>query len=228
MIVVVGTTELQVLPPDAAMAVGGAPEIAAAAAAAGAAVELLAKVGEDGAGEELLIALGRAGIGHLAVLRDPGRPTGLAAPDPAEDEEAPVVASLVVEDDLTADEAVPTRAMRALPCLELDPADCTLGLRYLRDYRVVVAVQPLGEGCVEVIAEAASFAGARLVVVVAPGSLSPAVSDDAIVLGAPPRDPDGAFATVVGRLAAALDDGVDPAIALREATATGGWEPAAG
>ena len=43
----------------------------------------------------------------------------------------------------------------------LEPADLALGLRYLRDYRVVVAVEPIADGGAAVIAEAAAFAGRR-------------------------------------------------------------------
>jgi hypothetical protein len=46
------------------------------------------------------------------------------------------------------------------------------------------------------------------------------------VLEAPVDDPDGAFAMVVGRLAAALDAGADPATAFRDAVATTGWAAA--
>jgi hypothetical protein len=48
------------------------------------------------------------------------------------------------------------------------------------------------------------------------------------VLEAPEADPGGVFAALVGRLAAAMDRGVDAAEAFRAATAEGGWERAAG
>ena len=42
----------------------------------------------------------------------------------------------------------------------LEPADVSLGLRYLRDFGVIVAVEPIADGGAAVIAEAAAFAGA--------------------------------------------------------------------
>jgi hypothetical protein len=51
---------------------------------------------------------------------------------------------------------------------------------------------------------------------------------EATLIEAPEDDPDGAFAGLVGRYAAALDRGVAPAEAFRAVTAAGGWEVAAG
>ena len=209
MIVVVGPAAYSPTPGGIGRAVGLAPEIAAAAAAAGSAVELVAKIGEDGAGEELLLALARAGVGHLAVLRDPARPTPLALPrseGPDEDEEPPLPALIA----------------------EAEAADLSLGLRYIRDYAVVVAVEPLADGGAAVVAEAAAFGDAALVVVAPPGATVPPAYARATVFEAPGEDPDGAFAGVVGRYAAALDQGIAPAEAFRNATGEGGWEPAAG
>jgi hypothetical protein len=213
-------------------AAGLAAEIAAAAAGAGSSVELVARIGEDGAGEEVLLALARAGVGHLAVLRDPGRPTELA-PLPAEaaddDEEEPV-AALLAEAEAAAKAGRPAGGDRARvpPTPLLEPADVSLGLRYLRDFGVVVAVEPLVEGGAAVVAEAAAFATATLVVVTPPGvPLAPAYAG-VTAFEAPLEDPDGAFAGLVGRYAAALDQGIPPADAFRSAAAEGGWEPAAG
>jgi hypothetical protein len=211
--------------------VGCAPEIAVAAAAAGSTVELLAKIGDDGAGEELLLALARAGVGHLAVLRDPARPTALAPtadpPDGDEEDDDPV-AALLAEVDAAAARSPDRRPPTVVPLPVLEPDDVSLGLRYLRDYRVVVAVEPLGEGGAAVVADAATFADAHLVVVGEPDAIPDAAYAAATVLEAPRDDPDGAFAALVGRLAAALDRGVSPADALHEAAAAGGWEPAPG
>ncbi len=54
---------------------GRACEIAMAAAAAGAEVELVGRTGDDDAGDALVLALASAGVGHVALLRDPARPT---------------------------------------------------------------------------------------------------------------------------------------------------------
>jgi hypothetical protein len=210
--------------------VGTAPEIAAAAAADGAAVEIVTKIGEDGTGEELLLALARARVGHLAVLRDPARPTSLA-PDEIElpDDDGDLVPTLLAEQEETAARLSPAGMPAVLPVAPtLEPADLALGLRYLRDYRVVVAVEPIVDGGAAVIAEAVSFADAHLVVVALPGQVVSAAYLEATLIEAPEDDPDGAFAGLVGRYAAALDRGVAPAEAFRAVTAAGGWEVAAG
>jgi hypothetical protein len=166
-------------------------------------------------------------VGHLAVLRDPARPTSLALDDgEPPDDDVDLVPALLVEAEAaihrppTGTQSVP----RSAPTLE--PADLALGLRYLREYRVVVAVEPIADGGAAVIAEAASFADASLVVVAPPGVAVPAAYGAATLIEAPDDDPDGAFAWLVGRYAAALDRGVAPAEAFRAATAEGGWEVA--
>ncbi len=214
-------------------AVGVAPGIASAAVANGAAVEIVTKVGEDGAGEELLLALGRAGIGHLAALRDPSRPTSLVAVDVDASEEALDVSSILLADgdDAIGDQASappPWHAPGSSPAATLEPADVNLGLQYLRDYRVLVAVEPLGEAGMVVVAEAAAFAGATLVVVAQPGVVVDPAHAAATVFEAPVDDRDGAFARLVGRYAAALDRGIAPGEAFRAAMSAGGWEAAGG
>jgi hypothetical protein len=229
-IVVVGAAAYEPSPAGIGRAVGLAPEIAAAAAAAGSRVELVAKIGEDGAGEELLLALARASVGHLAVLRDPARATRLALPQPEgpeEDDEIPVPA-LLAEAEAAAVRPSAGDRPDLLPAPQLEPADLSLGLQYLRDYAIVVAVEPLAAGGAAVVAEVAAFTDATLIVVARPGtSIAPAYTR-ATVFEAPAEDPDGAFAGVIGRYAAALDQGIDPAEAFRAATGAGGWEPAAG
>ncbi len=225
MIVVIGPVALRTAPVGAGRAVGTAPEIAAAAAAHGATVEIVTKIGDDGAGEEMLLALARARVGHLAVLRDPARPTALAFDDvePPSDDLLP---ALIAEAETAAGHPSPgSRSVQgSAPALE--PADLALGLRYLGDFRVVVAVEPIVEGGAAVIAEAAAFADAGLVVVAPPGLAAPAAYAAATLLEAPVVDPDGAFAGLVGRYAAALDRGIAPAEAFHAATAAGGWEVA--
>jgi hypothetical protein len=228
-IVVVGLAALCTTPAGAGEAVGAAPEIAAAAAANGAAVEIVTKVGEDGAGEELLLALARAGVGHLAVLRDPIRPTALATEDAEPpDDDGDLVPALLVEAEAAAGRPAPGSPPEPGPAAILEPDDLALGLRYLRDYRVVVAVEPLPDGGAAVIAEAASFADAALVVVTQPGVAAPPAYAAATLIEAPADDPDGAFAGLLGRYAAALDRGIAPAEAFRAATSAGGWEAAGG
>ena len=241
MIVVVGLAALRTTPSGFGEAVGGAPEIAAAAAAEGAAVEIVTKIGEDGAGEELLLALGRAGVGHLAALRDPTLPTSLAINDAEAPEDDLDLISIVLAEGGRATtggpdaapvgstpESPPGSVPGSSPSMILEPADVALGLQYLRDYRVVVAVEPLSDGGAAVIAEAASFADAALVVVAQPGVAAPPAYAAATIIEAPTEDPDGAFAGLVGRYAAALDRGIAPAEAFRAATNVGGWEAAAG
>lgn len=206
--------------------VGASGGAAIAAAAAGASVELLAKVGEDGAGEELLLALARGGVGHLAILRDAARPTAIA---PAWDEGDPDGVEAAIGELIAAVAAVepaPDGRVPVPPGLVLEAADVSLGLRYLREYRVVVAVEPLAEDVAAVVADAASFADAALVVVAVPGVVLPDAYAGATVIEAPPEDPDGDFAALVGRFAAALDRGEPPADALQAAVAAGGWEAA--
>jgi hypothetical protein len=234
-IVVVGLAALRTTSAGSGEAVGAAPRIAAAAVADGAAVECVTKVGEDGAGEELLLALGRAGIGHLAALRDATRPTSLAIPDeqPSEDD-LDVIAILLAEGASATGwgpaeppaESPPEAPVPGAPAAILEPADVALGLQYLRDYRVLVAVEPLGDGGAAVVADAAAFAGATLVVVLQPGAAVPAAYAAATLLEAPVDDQDGVFAGLVGRYAAALDRGIAPAEAFRTATNAGGWEAA--
>jgi hypothetical protein len=225
-IVVVGSAALRVDPAGTGVAVGLAAEIAIAAAGASA-VELVTKIGEDGAGEELLLALARGGVGHLAVLRDAAHPTALAvapAGTPDDDDLAPALLA-----ELEAAMAPAAGAAASLPVgPALEPADVALGLRYLRDYRVLVIVEPLADGAAGVAAEAASFADATLVVVARPGGTEPPASAAATIVEAPAEDPDGAFARLVGRFAAAVDAGVPSAEAFRATVAAGGWEVAAG
>lgn len=226
MIVVIGSVALAAAPSGVGRAAGMASAIAAASAAQGASVEILARVGDDGAGEEVLLALARAGVGHLAVLRDPARATALAL-DAAErpDDDAETITVLLADAE-GADSRSQAGDATAPPAPALEAADLALGLRYLRDYRVVVAVEPIAEGGAAIIAEAASFAGAAVVVVAVAGAAIPAAYAATTLLEAPGDDREGAFAALVGRYAAALDRGVAPAEAFHEATTAGGWEAA--
>ena len=122
---------------------GSRAGIVLAAAGAGATVELIAKLGDDPAGDALLIALARAGVGHVAVLRDPVHPTA----------QRPVVEEVVVDPIEGGEAPAPWTVDPALaPALDVD--DVGLALRYLTEFRVVVAIHPIrrdrrggGRGC---------------------------------------------------------------------------------
>lgn len=99
---------------------------------------------------------------------------------------------------------------------ELEPADLELALRYLPDARVIVLVDQ--DDLAEVAASAARWSGAALIRITNRESASSGGrrSDDKaaagagendLVLESPPRDPDGAFAGLVGALAARLEAG---------------------
>jgi ribokinase len=213
----------------AAAAGGLAADVAAAAQARGAQVELVGKVGDDGAGDAVVVALGRAGIGHAALLRDSSHPTPVLAPVAAEpapdgsdeypDEESAI--ALLPEDPA------------ARP--SLDAGDIDLALKYLPGAKVIVIAAAVSDAAIATAAEAAAYAGARLIVLLPAGAgvlpaasaaTAPAMPAEATVLEAP-LDDDGSFARVVGAFAAALEAGTEPASAFTAAVASSGWEPAA-
>jgi hypothetical protein len=217
--------------PGAAGDAGGlAAGIARADAADGVEVQLVGKVGDDPFGDAVLLALGRERVGHLALLRDAGQATPIAPARVAVADLADTEAiATLLGDDATAEEP-PDGPGAALPPvgLAMEPADISLGLRYVREFRVLVAADPLDGPSSLVIADAATFADAALIVVAPHGMATPVTPASAVVLEAPETDPDGAFATLVGRLAAALDRGMNVGEAFRSATEQGGWERAAG
>ena len=196
--------------PELGGGVAGTPaQTAVAAARAGATVQLVGKAGDDPAGDAVLLALAAAGVGHVALLRDPSHATPLAtgpdeadaAEDPFSNDEPEAGGLQVVPEDLA-----------ARPSLE--PADVELALRYLSDYRAIVIAEPQPDGIVAIAAEAASYSGAELVLVVAADSRG-LVPPAALVLEAPARDPDGAFASMLGEFAAAIDAGASGADAFK-------------
>jgi ribokinase len=203
-IVVVGTPawrESEPQGPD-----GRACRIALSAARAGASVELIGRAGDDPAGDRLMIALTQAGVGHVALLRDPARPTPIVEMAPAEESSVA---------DERAEPNAPVVPQQDRPVLE--PADVALGLRYLPSYEVIVVTDDVRPDAIPVAAEAAAFAGAQLVVLVRAGPGRDVGPDAATVLEAPATDPDGAFAELVGAYAAALDGGAKPADAFAAA-----------
>ena len=204
---------------------GVAATIARVAADDGADVQLVGKVGEGGTGDAVLLALAQARVGHVAVLRDASRETAILASstdpeavlDPSDDDDgARDVASTGQTAAATAIAEVPDEPT-------LDAGDLQLALSYLPDYRVVVVADALDPAALATVAAAARWSGAQLVIVVPSGSTGRGLPDDATVLQAPPLDPDGAFAAVVGAYAAALDRGATPAEAFSSASVGSGW-----
>jgi sugar/nucleoside kinase (ribokinase family) len=206
---------------------GLAVAIARAAKTAGADVEIVGRVGEDPAGDAVLLDLAAAGIGHVAVLRDAGRPTGAA---PATPEPERPFGDRDLDPSDPSDAALEPPAAQSIPAepLSLDAADIELALRYIPDYRVVVIAQPLAEDALEAAAAAARWGSAALVVLVPAGSPPPeAVTPDVTILETPPADPDDVFATLVGGYAAALDRGEDAGEAFATVASGRGWTAAA-
>lgn len=216
MIVVVGLPAYADGPDGEECAGGLAVEVAAAARRRGGTVELVGKVGNDGTGDAVVVALGRLGIGHAALLRDPARPTPVLTVAPRDEAGDP--ASDGPEVRLLPEDA------SARPVLEA--ADVELALRYLPGASVIVLADQLVESTVEAGIQGAAFSAARLIVLVPAGGVTPAVPPETTVLEAPEED-DGSFGRLVGTFAGALEAGVDPAAAFREAVTTSGWEPVA-
>lgn len=230
MIVVVGN------PVARAAELGGGVEgtpgrAAIAAARAGAIVQLVGKAGDDPAGDALLLALAAASVGHVAVLRDATHPTPIAVPavpsaplePPSASGDRELAAELVAEGDgAGAIHVVPATAAERP---KLEPADVELALRYLTEFRAVVVAEPLPDAVVAVVVEAIVYSGAELVLVVARSQRVPA-SPGALVLEAPDDDPDGAFATMLGELAGAIDRGATSAEAFRSMSDRVGLVPA--
>ena len=203
MIVVVGTPAWNPGPPPGPG--GRAASIALAAAEAGSRVELLGRIGDDPAGDALVMALNRSAV----------RPTVLFVPADADEDD-------VVGGPGSADS--PRPAVASPPDgPSLGAEDVSLGLRYLTDFDVLVVGDDVAATVMPACVEAAAFAGAQLVVVVASSDAVPGgLPVGATVLQAP-DDAGEAFGRLLGRYAAALDGGADPAAAFTDATADG-WE----
>lgn len=98
----------------------------------------------------------------------------------------------------------------------LEAADVELGLRYLSDVSVVVLAEPTDRATSAVAADAVAWSRGSLIAIVHAGAAEPHdLPEDATVLESPASDPDGAFASLVGGLAAKLDAGIDPATAFQ-------------
>jgi hypothetical protein len=219
-IVVIGQPVLHIAP-EGPRAAGIAATAAAEAARRGAPVQLVGKVGEDRDGEAVVLALARDGVGHVALLRDPGRPTPRLVDSSASEPQ-----ELALEDEVA---DPPQRLEPADPAARpaLDAGDLDLGLRYLTEFRVIVATEPLTDEAARIVTDATGWSGATLIAMAGEdGSVPADLPAGAIVLAAPPSDPDGAFARLVGTLAAAIDGGAEPHAAFREIVQAAGWEPA--
>jgi hypothetical protein len=202
----------------AVVAGGTASRMALAAARNGRAVQLVGKTGDDPTADIVVLDLARGGVGHVALLRDPGRATPLEHVPPDSDDGS------AAEDD--ADPPGSSRTADARPPA-LEAADVELGLRYLTDFTVIVLAEPADPATIAVVAAAARWGEARMILVVAAGATAPDdLPDGAVVLEAPPTDPDGVFSDLVGAFAAALDEGTEPAAAFRGSMASDGWTEA--
>ena len=195
---------------DTGPEVAGAPAaIALGARAAGATVQVVGKVGLDEAAEAVLLGLAARGVGHVAVLRDPSRPTRI--------ELRPADPDLGMDDDPgTVDQSAPPADA------SLDAADVDLALRYLPEYQVIVVAERLGEDTLRVVSDAARWSGAALVVVGRVDDLTGLPADATVFAPPDDGDPDGAFAAMVGAYAAGLDRGEDPRTAFAAASAAVG------
>jgi ribokinase len=210
MIVVIGSPIGRLA--DGAISAGGmSSRVALAAARAGAAVQVVGKTGDDPTADAVVLDLARGGVGHVALLRDGSRPTPLESLiEAAEDEDADAP-----------DEVAPAPSTDG-PAV--DAADVDLGLRYLTTFDVVVVAEPAPPDLVAVVADAAGWSEARMLLVVAPGSPPPAdLPGDVVVFEAPDADPDGVFADLVGSFDAALAEGADAGDAFRASVASDGW-----
>lgn len=221
MIVVIGSPVAQ-LDGRGSGAAGLAPLIARAASVAGGDVQLVGRVGEDEPGDAILLALAADRVGHVAVLREPSRPTPTESPAAYPATAGPELelgAALTLDDDGPADASVDG--------LALDAADLDLALRYLPDYRVVIVACDLDDRARATVAGAVGWAGAHLVAIVSDAADAAGLPPGATVLDRPARDGEGALAAVVAAYAVALDHGEEPAAAFAEAAAGGGWSASA-
>ena len=109
----------------------------------------------------------------------------------------------------------------------MDADDVGLGLRYLTGFEVVVFADGQDAAVRSVVADAARWAGARLVVVQSRALRHHRTCRPTLSSSRRPRsDPDGVFATLIGTFAAALDAGAEPDAAFRASVAADGWTAA--
>lgn len=190
MIVVIGSLRLRGSG-EAADVAGLTASIASAAAAEGSVVEVITRLGDDPAGDTVALALTRRRVGHVAVLRDPTRPTAIALTDADERDPAPADG-----DEHDPDDAAP----------RLEAEDANLALRYLPQIGVIVTVHVDDDVLLEAV-DAASWAQTALLVVVRPGSDVPHGLPATAVTLAVEDSADAPGGEPIGRYAAALDRG---------------------
>lgn len=108
----------------------------------------------------------------------------------------------------------------------LEAADLELALRYLTNVGVLVLAEH-DPALAWVAVDAAAWNQAALVVMLPAGASVPSdLPAEATILASPDADPDGAFGSLVGAYAAALDRGIDPATAFRTTIAEArAWSP---
>jgi hypothetical protein len=227
-IVVIGSP-IGRLADDAIVAGGMASRIALAAAGSGRRVQLVGRTGDDPTADSVVLDLANGGVGHAALLRDPGRATPLEPPttDFAETIDHEAAEAITAEIDASTAPTSADLAPDGSPGPALEPADVDLGLRYLTEFAVVVLAEPSEPQTIAIVGDAAGWAEARMILVVASGAPVPdSLPVDAVVFEAPDADPDGVFAALVGHFAAALDDGAEPGEAFRTSVVTDGWSGA--
>ena len=149
MIVIVGSPLARPVA-DGIVAGGLGSTIARAAATAGSAVQVVGRVGEDAAGDAVLLDLAAAGVGHVAILREPGRPTPALPPEPGKSPspDGPALGEALIAD--AADDVDAADPELSTAGLSVDAADLELALRYVPDYRVLVLaadLEPARPGC---------------------------------------------------------------------------------
>jgi hypothetical protein len=177
-----------------------------AAAAAGGSVEIVTRVGDDVPGDAVVLGLAQSGVGHVATIRDAGRQTPVL-PDDSD--------AVDPGTDATQDVALTAGATEA-PAL--DAADVGLALRYLSDYRVIVLMHPNGNEMVREASAAAGWAGAHLVLVTTDDDPAGDVPDGSLVITTH-HDAEN-VPVLLGRYAATVDRGEDPAAAYAALTDT--------
>jgi hypothetical protein len=158
----------------------------------------MGKLGDDPEGDLVLLDLADAGVSHPAMLRDHARRTPVGKGRSASDRG---------------------------PAPTLEPADLELGLRYVPDFRVLVLAVPDVPVLIGPAADAASFAGAHLIVITNESAHVETLPERSTVLTAPRGEAgESALAGLVATYAVALDAGDDSIAAWRTAMASAGVE----
>lgn len=110
----------------------------------------------------------------------------------------------------------------ALPRLEAE--DVELGLNYLVECRALVLAEVPDQRVLAVARGAAAYHSAHLIVLMEPGGETPREVLPQTTALEIPEDDEGAFADLVGRYAARVAQGDEPATAWQSAVRAVGWE----